>query len=101
MFPAEDILGNIWKRLKEDAVISADITAIQCLDFDKSVFTGVTLKGFMVKKCTTDDQCEPEQTDSDQLSPIIPTTRVCLQAIETIRQFIQTYDDDAQMHTNN
>ena len=48
----------------------------------------------MVEKFTANDQCESEETESDQPTPIIPTASVCFQAIESIRQLMQTYDDD-------
>ena len=50
---------------------------------------------FMVEKCTANDQCESEETESEQPPPIIPTASVCLQAIKSISQLMQTYDDDA------
>ena len=52
----------------------------------------------MVEKCTANDQCKSEETESEQPPPIIPTASVCLQAIESIRQLMQIYNDDAQMH---
>jgi len=87
MFPVEGILKSIWEHLKVDIIISADITAIRYVYFDKSVVTGAALKSFLVE-CTTDDQCEPEETDFDQPSPIIPTANVSLQIIESIRQLM-------------
>ena len=36
----EDVLENIRKRLQEAAIISADLTAVHYVDFDKSVVTG-------------------------------------------------------------
>ena len=88
MFSAEDILGSIWKLLKEDPIISADITAIQYVDFDKSVVTGATFESCFVENCITDDQCELGETDSRQILTRIPTASSCLQAIESIRQLM-------------
>jgi len=78
--------------LKEDAIISADITVIQYVDLDKSVVTWATLESFLIEKCTTDDQCEP---DSVQPSPIISTSSSCFQAIKSIHQLMQSEDDEA------
>ena len=45
-------------------------------------------------KCTTDYQCEPEETDSEQPSPIISTSSSYIQAIESIHQLMQSCDND-------
>jgi len=98
MITVENIFSGTWERLQEALNISADITAMDYVDLDKAIDTGATLENFVVEKCTTDDQCKSEETHCEEPQPIIPTHSSCLQAIDSIRQLMQTYDNEAQMH---
>ena len=72
--------------------ITCDITAIQYVDFYKSVVTEATLESFLVEKCTTDNQCELKETDSEQPSSRIPTVIFIKKKIfNTYKQCRTTY----------